>query len=320
MSFWHEKLTIKNISFPRFIGGPVDGMTDSPYRQLIRSFSPDALLYSEIRHVRCVAHELGGAKALNFQAHERPLNFQFTANSEEGIEAACEKVQAKGVDCVDLNIGCPAKNIVQSGSGSALMADPVLLEKIVKKLRAHLSIPFTVKMRAGFKEVNALAIAQLMQDCGVDAITVHPRLQKERFSGEPAYGLVAEIKEKVSIPVFFSGGITDWESAQMVYELTGVDGFMVSRGLYGAPWILQELHERSQGREYTVPLATKITTAIRHLELLCNYYGGAGQYPFRKHIAPYLKGLQDAGNIGKTCMETESPEEVKKILLSVLNR
>ena len=71
--------------------------------------------------------------------------FQFTANSEEGIEAACEKVQAKGVDCVDLNIGCPAKNIVQSGSGSALMADPVLLEKIVKKLRAHLSAPFCMR-------------------------------------------------------------------------------------------------------------------------------------------------------------------------------
>ncbi|MDZ4097155.1 MAG: tRNA-dihydrouridine synthase, partial [Methylophilaceae bacterium] len=110
MNFWHDKIKIKNLSFPGFIGGPVDGMTDSPYRQLMRELSPQALLFTEIRHVRSVAHEQGGARALNFQMHERPLNFQFTANSEEGIERACEKVLEKGVDCVDLNIGCPAKN------------------------------------------------------------------------------------------------------------------------------------------------------------------------------------------------------------------
>jgi tRNA-dihydrouridine synthase B len=320
MNFWHEKLKIKNLSFPRFIGGPVDGMTDSPYRQLIRSFSPDALLYTEIRHVRSVAHEQGGAKALRFELHERPLNFQFTANSLEGIELACEKVLHKGVECVDLNIGCPAKNIIQSGSGSALMADPALLKQIVQKMRALLPIPFTVKMRAGFKEVNAYDIAQMMQDCGVDAIAVHPRLQKQRFSGEPAYDLVAAIKKSVSIPLLFSGGIVDWESAQQVHALTGVDGFLVSRGLYGAPWKLQELHELSQGRAYALSLETRIVAACDHLDLLVNYYGPAGVYPFRKHISYYLAGLPDATIIGKTCMETEDVNQVKLALQTALKK
>ena len=116
MSYWKQDLQIGHLSFPRFIGGPLDGVTDSSFRKVIRDFSTDALLYTEMRHVACVASDKGGKKALSFDQIERPLNFQMTANGTENIELACEKVLEKGVDIVDLNIGCPARNVVGSGS------------------------------------------------------------------------------------------------------------------------------------------------------------------------------------------------------------
>src|SRR3990172_12209673 len=149
MSFWNSKATIKYLTFDRFIGGPMDGVTDAPFRKLVREFSPGALLYTEIRHVACIASEAGGLKALKFDQSERPLNFQVSAHDTLLVEQVCEKILAAGVDCVDLNIGCPAKNVVGSGAGSALMADLPRLKEVVHVMRTCFQIPFTVKMRAG---------------------------------------------------------------------------------------------------------------------------------------------------------------------------
>ncbi len=294
MSYWTEKITIGNLQFPRFIGGPLDGITDSPFRQLVRTFSQDELLYTEMRHVACVANDKGAAKALFFQQNERPLNYQVAANKIEYIARACERIMLAGVDIVDLNIGCPAKNVIQSGSGSALMADPSRLEAILKEFRKLLSIPFTVKIRAGFKCKNAIEIAKLAQDCGADAIAIHPRLQTQRFEGRPDYELTAQVKKAVSIPVIVSGGIVNWTTARLVYEQTGVDGYLIGRGIWGKPWKLQELQENSIGRKFDVNVATTMAYARKHLDLMIEYYGKSGLFNFRKHLPLYLRGLKDA--------------------------
>ena len=148
MGFWQEDIKIGNISVPRFIGGPLDGITDAPFRQLVRQFSKRELLYTEMRHVRSIVTPQGGRMALNFEKMERPLNFQVSASSEDYVQEACEKIVAAGVDIIDLNVGCPAKNVVSTCCGSALMAHPERLEKILKKFRSSLDIPFTVKIRA----------------------------------------------------------------------------------------------------------------------------------------------------------------------------
>jgi len=227
MDYWNSKIKIGNLSFPRFIGGPLDGITDSPFRQLVRDFSHDELLYTEMRHVACVAHDKAGVRALKFEQFERPLNYQISVNKVDFVEQACEKILQAGVDVVDLNIGCPARNVVGSGSGSALMADLPRLEKILTLLRKNISIPFTVKIRAGFKEKNAVDVAKLIQDCGADALAIHPRLQSQKFEGRPDYALAAQVKQAVHIPVIISGGVVNWKTAQMVYEQTGVDGFLI---------------------------------------------------------------------------------------------
>ena len=105
MNFFQEKLTIKGWSIPRLIGAPLDGITDSPFRKLVRDFSKDELLYTEMRHVRSVVTPKGGALALDFAQFERPLNFQFAANSTEFVQQACERALSVGIDAIDLNIG-----------------------------------------------------------------------------------------------------------------------------------------------------------------------------------------------------------------------
>lgn len=319
MHYWQTEVRIGNRSFGRFIGGPLDGVTDVPFRQVVRSLSPEALLYTEIRHVHCIAHEIGGVRPLAFDDRERPLNFQVTANSLDGIDVAIEKILTRGVDCIDLNIGCPAKNIVGSGSGSALMADVPLLEQILKRIRALSTVPFTVKMRAGFKEENAVDVALLCQDCGVDAVALHPRLRTQRFTGEPDYDLVAEVKKVVSIPVLVSGGINEYEIAKRVYEQTGCDGFLIGRGMIGRPWILAQMHAQSLGMVYAEPtVSQRMIIAERHLDAMLSWYGPSGLYAFRKHLAAYMSGFERAGALRAALMEEESLAEVKRVLAEVM--
>jgi len=320
MSFWHEKLRIGTLCVPRFIGGPVDGVTDSPFRQVVRTHCPDSLLFSEITHVNYLAHARQKVKALEFCQSERPLIFQISANTTDRLAEACELVLATKVDAIDLNIGCPARNVIGSGSGSALMADPERLEAILKMLRQLIPLPLTVKMRAGFKRKNALDIARLVYNCGVDAIFIHPRLQTQKHQGTMDYELVKQIKDAVPIPVILSGGIVDWNTAQAAYAATGAEGFLVSRGIIGQQWKLKELNDTAREMAFSITPALRLKSALSHLDNLAAYYGEHGIPAFRKHIPYYLKGFEGASYARKTLMETLCPREIRTILSSVLRR
>lgn len=321
MSYWEEKIRIGNRSFSRFIGGPLDGITDSPFRKLVREFSPENLLYTEMRHVACVAHDKSSLKTLHFEGSERPLNYQFAANTTQFIEEACQKVLQKGVDLIDLNIGCPAKNVTSSGGGSALMARPDDLKNIVMTLRKALpETPFTVKMRAGFKEKNAVVIAQMLQDCGVDALAVHPRLRDQFFEGQPDYALAAEVKKAVSIPVIISGNVINFKTAKMVYERTGVDGYLIGRGIWGKPWKLKEMELHSQGKDFQLSHKEIIGYALKHLAYMIDYYGPHGVYCFRKHLPFYLRGFDDASALRQYLVSLTSAESVRLELEKLYHR
>ncbi len=311
MSYWNTKIKIGKQSYPRFIGGPLDGITDSPFRKIVRNFSVSELLFTEMRHVACVANDKGVAKTLDFSQLERPLNYQISANKLDYIQETCEKILQAGVDAVDLNIGCPARLVVNSGAGSALMADIPRLQSILTLLRKSLPIPFTVKMRAGYKTQNALEVAKVIQDAGADAIFLHPRLQTQHFAGVPDYELAAEVKKNISIPLILSGGIVNWPTAQQLYERTGVDGFLIGRGIWSKPWKLLELHEYSQGRSYTISQDMILECALQHLDNMLTYYGSHGLFAFRKHLPFYVKGKPTASKMRSQLVVSSNPEEVK---------
>ncbi len=312
MSYWNEQFVIGNRAYPRFIGGPLDGITDSPFRKIVRNYSADELLYTEMRHVACVSNDKGRARTLDFSQLERPLNYQVAASSIEYVEKACERILAAGVDCVDLNIGCPARLVIGTGAGSAMMGDLPRLESVLTLFRKCLPIPFTVKIRAGFKEKNAVDVAKLIQDCGADALAIHPRLQTQHFAGVPDYALAAEVKRAVTIPVILSGGIVNWATARAAYEQTGVDGYLIGRGIWSRPWKLHELKEHSQGRPYVADSSIILLSALEHLDNMIAYYGDKGLYAFRKHLPFYIKGKLCASQIRTKLIVSHDVEVVKE--------
>jgi tRNA-dihydrouridine synthase B len=310
MNYWNEYVQIADKKYPRFFSAPLDGYTDSPFRQLVREFSPENLLYSEMRHVAALVND-PQRRSFRFEDVERPLQFQMTTNGLDFVEEAVDLILAHNVSGIDLNIACPAKNVVKSLSGSAVMANPELLKEILTLLRTKLSIPLTVKMRAGFKEKNALDIVRLVEDCGVDAVAVHPRLQTERFSGEPDYSLVAEMKKVVSIPLLYSGEIHSFTDAQAVYERTGVDGFLIGRGMWGKPWKLAELDVHSRGKVFEISSQQIYETAVKHFDFLLQFYEKEGLYIFRKHLSFYVADFEGASSLRQTLITSESIDEVK---------
>lgn len=314
MDYFKQKVQIKHLSFPRFMSGPLDGITDSPFRQLVRDFSPEELLYTEMRHVRSVVTPKGGAMALDFAQFERPLNFQVSASSPDFIEPACEKILQAGVDMIDLNVGCPARNVVASTCGSALMADPARLEKILKEFRRVIpdDVPFTIKIRAGFKHVNAVDIAKLAQDCGVDALAIHPRLQTQKFLGRPDYSIAADVKRALQIPVLLSGNVVNFKTAKMTYEQTGVDGFLIGRGMWAKPWKLEEMKQHALGQEFKVDSKLILQVALKHVSLMVQQFGMHGLLKFRKHLPFYIKGHPAASQIRSRLVRSHDEVEVKE--------
>jgi tRNA-dihydrouridine synthase B len=311
MNYWHETVKIGPLAVPRFIGGPLDGITDAPFRWLVRTFSKEELLYSEMRHVSAIANAPFTKTGLHFLPSERPLNFQIGASTPRDIEKACAKIIEQGVDCIDLNIGCPARAVIGAGGGCLMMSKPEQLKLVLRILQQTLTIPFTVKMRAGYKEKNAITIAQIAQEYGAAAITIHPRLRDEFFAGRPDYALAAQVKQAVSIPVFLSGNIINWNTALMAYNQTGVDGFMIGRGMWSKPWKLAELRAHSRGEQFAITRPQIIRCALEHLANLVTYYGPRGVFCFRKHMPFYLRGFSDAAHIRQYVMQLTEYEAVR---------
>ena len=190
------------------------------------------------------------------------------------------------------------------------------MEKILKIFRQQLPIPFTHKMRAGFKETNAVIVAKLAQDCGVDALAIHPRLQTQMFSGQPDYALAREVKEAVTIPVFFSGGVVNWQTAQKVYQETGVDGYLIARGMWSRPWKLKELEELSLGNAFVVTESMVLQAALDHLAATVAYYGPQGVHIFRKHLPFYIKGKPSASALRQRLVVAQTEQELAEGLRS----
>ncbi|MCK4500038.1 tRNA-dihydrouridine synthase family protein, partial [Candidatus Babeliales bacterium] len=291
-NFWTKKIKVGNLFVPRFMSAPMDGVTDSPFRRLIRKYSPTELLWGEMCHVATAAHRKD-SPLLKYSSVEHPLGFQFSNNRPLFIEEAVDRVIDLGFDLIDQNAGCPAKRVVGSGSGSALMANIPHLTDLLKRLKIAIDgrVPLTLKIRAGFKERNALDVALAAEDIGIDMLTIHPRLQTGGFTAPLDIELVAQIKKQLSIPVIFSGNVNSFARAKKIFEMTGVDGFMIGRALWGTPWKMHEIYEHMLGKEFVVTTKEAVLCAIEHLKLNLEHYGGAGLHKIKQQLPQYIRGV-----------------------------
>ena len=317
--FWQSKIKIGKQEHSRFMSAPLDGITDSPFRKLIRDFSPEELLFTEMRHVAMVANEKTGM-ALRYDPIEQPLAFQVSTNKTDFIDKAIEKILAAGFRSINLNCGCPAKAVIKSKCGSALMEDVAHLEMLLKYFikRIDNRASFTIKIRAGFKKKNALEVAKMAQDCGVDAIIIHPRTQPEGFISRLDYDLARQVKQALSIPLIFSGNISRFEMAQKVYDLTGCDGYMIGRALWGAPWKMREMTEAAQGKTFEVTTDLALRYALKHLDNNIQFYGPKGFIPFKKQLPQYVRFVTQASEWRKKLLRSQTEAEMRDLLIQLI--
>ncbi len=202
--------------------------------------------------------------------------------------------QEAGAEIIDLNFGCPAKEVTKGvACGSALMREPDLAEALVAAAVKAVGVPVTVKMRLGWDVdcLNAPDIARRAEAAGAKAITVHGRTRNQFYKGVADWTAVAAVKKAVSVPVLVNGDIVDGDSARMALEQSGADGVMIGRGVYGRPWIAGVIEAALEGRGFAEPEAEeRLAIALTHFRRSLTFYGeNLGLKMFRKHLASYIE-------------------------------
>ena len=291
-----------DFSVPRFLLAPLAGWTDLPFRKTVKHFGAD-LTVSEMISANALVHNPSrSAKLLEKSEEENPYSVQIAANSEEIARRAVELINGyEGIDCIDLNAGCPAPKVVRHGGGSALLQDLPKLGRIVE-------IMTSVKMRLGFVEKIGTEIAHVAQESGADFLVVHGRTRAGQYSAPVDYDAIAAIKAAVSIPVVANGDIDSPEKARWVLEHTGCDGVMIGRGAMGRPWIFAEL----KGGDAS---AMRHDVVLDHFDNMLAFYGAEIAIPmFRKHLHRYAKGLKEATSFRNQINHMDDPAEVRVLI------
>jgi len=280
---------------------PMAGVGDSPFRCIVKELGC-ALVYSEMVSANGLMYgDKRTSEYLSFKDFERPLNIQTFGSNPKILADAARMLEDSGADMVDLNMGCPVKKVVNNGAGSALMRNTKNVHSILTEMRKALSVPFTVKIRSGWskEEENALLIAEIASDCGVDAISVHPRFRSQAFSGSADWSIIRRVKEKVSCTVIGNGDVKSPIDASNMLKETGCDGIMIGRAAMGNPWIFREVdHYLNTGELISRPsIKEKFDVIFRHLDYSYECYGKRSVPIMRSHLSWYLKGLYGASSL-----------------------
>lgn len=220
---------------------PMDGYTDSAFRQLVKQIEPRTLCFTEfISSDFLFFRPQEYRKFLTFTASEQPLVVQLFGKDPEHFREAALVAEQSGAAAVDINMGCPAKKVVASMHGSYLMKHPDLGCKIIEEIKKVVSIPVSVKTRLGWEDdTNLIPFVKKLIDAGIDAITIHGRTYKQGFHGEACWDAIYQLKKEISIPVIGNGDVKDDLSA--IEKLKNLDGVMIGRSCFGNPWIFKEI-------------------------------------------------------------------------------
>jgi tRNA-dihydrouridine synthase B len=218
---------------------PMAGVTNAPFRLIARECGAGLLTSEEIDARALVADNAHTQELARYLPEEHPLAMQLLGADPDVLAEAARRLEAAGADAIDLNMGCPVAKIVAKGQGAALMRDPWRAAVVFRAMRKAVTVPLTIKIRGGWDDhtLNAVEIARLAEDEGVNAITVHPRTRSQQFSGRAPWDIIAEVVAAVGIPVTGNGDVRSRDDAGAMHRATGCAAVMIGRGALGSPWV-----------------------------------------------------------------------------------
>jgi nifR3 family TIM-barrel protein len=304
---------------PAVLLAPMAGITDSPFRGLARELGCPAVVTEMVSSEGIIRDQGGSMRLLSFGPGEHPVIAQIFGSRPESMAEAARRCQDLGFDAVDINMGCPVKKVIRSGSGAALMRDEENAAKVVSAIRRAVSLPVTAKLRSGWspEEQNAVDLACRLADCGLDALIVHPRTRNQFYSGSADWQVIARVVEAVNLPVVGNGDLRTPEDAKRMFQQTGCAGVMVGRAALGNPW----LPGRMAGLQSGPPGREEIHRVFCiHLQKMIDLLGSPTRavMRMRKHAIWYTRGIDGAAALRRGLKHLNTPAEMKRAMAALL--
>ncbi|MGZ5011766.1 MAG: tRNA dihydrouridine synthase DusB [Methylobacter sp.] len=284
---------------------PMAGISDRPFRELCKQFGASLTVSEMVASNPALSRHKRTILKTDHSGEVGIRSVQILGTDPQQMADAAKINAQKGAQIIDINMGCPAKKVCSVAAGSALLRDEALVKRILDAVVNAVDIPVTLKIRTGWDlhSRNAVEIAQIAENAGIAALTIHGRTRACKFGGQAEHETLKQVKQTISIPVIANGDIDSPEQAQFVLHSTGADAIMIGRAAQGNPWLFSQIsHFINHGKHLEKPTINDIhSTLMNHLDKLYSFYGKAsGVRIARKHIAWYFKHIesvaQDARN------------------------
>jgi nifR3 family TIM-barrel protein len=301
----------------RVLQSPLAGVSDRIFRELVRRWAPEALLFTEMVNATSLELGHGTHKVAELALEAGPIGVQLFDHRPDAMADAARRAEAAGAYLIDINMGCPVRKIARKGGGSGLIRDPDLAARIVATVAAAVQIPVTVKTRLGWCDgSDAISWCRRLEAAGAQLLTLHGRTREQGFRGRADWGAIAAVKRALAIPVIANGDINTPADALACLEATGADGVMVGRGTMGAPWLVGQIAAALAGQPAvpTPGASERLALAAEQLQALVAARGDHGLLIARKHMGWLCTGFAGAPQLRHNLMRAPTPAEALRLL------
>ena len=306
--------------FPLLLA-PMEDVSDPPFRLVCKQYGADMMYTEFISSEGLIRDAAKSKKKLDIFEYERPIGIQLFGSDIDSMREAAEIAAAAEPDLIDINYGCPVKNVACKGAGAALLQNVPKMVSMTKEIVNCTTLPVTVKTRLGWDDTtkNIMEVAERLQDIGIKALTIHGRTRAQLYKGPADWQLIGEVKNnpRIQIPIFGNGDVDSPEKAIAMQEQFGVDGVMIGRASIGYPWIFNEIkHFMRTGEKLNPPtIADRVKVCRTHLDASIEWKGDVlGIIEMRRHYTNYFKGIPHFKEYRMQLVTLNSYIEVQAVL------